>query len=191
MGTDMKINISKEEVYEAMAKLAGYSAKAEAMAADAADNVFKRNGVFEPYRELLDDVFDHGCNNLTEAAAHVGPYEVGIDKGEYGGYTLKVEMPYNWNHALEDEVRQSAKHYLVNHLMTMWMRIIENKDEDKYFKDSSENLLVFTRLLYRKRRVSRNEFKEIQRRRRIGTLPPYSNLDDVTDEMVEPIEDDI
>lgn len=187
----MKIAISKEEVYEAMAKLAGYSAKAEAMASDAADNTFKRNGVFDPYRELLDDVFNDGCNRLTEAVAHVAPYEVGTDKEDYSGYTMKADMPYNWNYALEDEVRETAKRYLVSHMMTMWMRIIENADEDKYFKDSTEQILVFTRLLYRKRRVSRNEFREIQRRRRIGTLPPDTNLDDVTPEMVEPIEDDI
>ena len=187
----MKINISKEEVYEAMAKLAGYSAKAEAMSADAADNTFKRNGVFEPYRELLDDVFNDGCNRLTEAVAHVAPYEVGTDREDFTGYTLKADMPYNWNRALEDEARETAKRYLVSHLMTMWMRIIENADEDKYFKDSTEQILVFTRLLYRKRRVSRREFMEIQRRRRMGTLPAGTNLDDVTDEMVEPMEDDI
>lgn len=187
----MKIRISRAEVYEAMAKVAGYSAKAEAMAAEAAENTFKRNGVFEPYRELLDDVFDDGCNSLTEAAAHVGPYEVGVDKDGFDGYKLNVRMPYNWNSALEDEVVQTARKYLVSHMMTMWMRIIENADEDKYFKDSSAQMLTFTRLLYRKRRVGRCEFLEIQRRRRVGTLPPDTNLDDVTDEMVEPNEDDI
>lgn len=187
----MKINISREEVYSDMAKLAGYSAKAEAMAADAAENTFKRNGVFEPYRELLDDVFDDGCNRLTDAVAHVAPYEVGTDKDGYGGYTLNADMPYNWNMALEREARETAKRYLVSHLMTMWMRIIENTDEDKYFKDSTEQILAFTRLLYRKRRVSRREFLEVQRRRRTCTLPPYTDLDDVTDEMVEPMEDDI
>ena len=187
----MKISISRAEVYDEMARLAGYSAKAEAMATDAADNTFKRNGVFDPYRELLDDVFDDGCSRLTEAAANVGPYEVGEDVDGWDGYRLKVEMPYNWNHALEGETRETAKKYLVSHLMTMWMRIIENSDEDKYYKDSTAQLLVFTRLLYKKRRVSRREFREMQQRKRIGTLPPYTDLDNVTDEMVEPIEDDV
>ena len=98
-------------------------------------------------------------------------------------------MPYNWNYALEDEVRQTAKHFLVSQMMTMWMRIIENKDEDKYYKDGAEQLMVFTRLLYRKRRVSRREFKELQRRHRIGTIPPCTYMDDLTDEMVDPTED--
>lgn len=178
----MTITITKAEVYDEMAKIAGYSAKAEATKESAADNTFRRNGVFDPYRELLDDVFEHGCNNITDAVAHIAPCEAGQQDD---GFKLKVRMPYNWNSSLEGETQSTAKHYLVDHMMSMWMRIIENEDEDKYFKDSTEKMLVFTRLLHRKRRVGRREFMELQRMRRIGEMPPYTDFSDVTDEMID------
>lgn len=164
----MNIKITKAEVYEEVATLVGYIAKQQATKADAPENTFRRTAIFDPYRTLLDDVFERGCNHLTDAIGSVAPYTIGqCDEGqEDAGYCIDCSMPTNWNNALEDEVARTAKSYLVNHVASMWMRIIESADEDKYSKDSTTNLLEFSKLLHRKRRVSRCEFKQNAAKRR-------------------------
>lgn len=159
----MNINITKEEIFEEVAKIAGYSAKFEATKKDAANNTFRRTAIFDPYKTLLDDVFEKGCNHVTDAIAHVAPYNVGQDEN---GYAIDVDMPYNWNSALEGELASTIKSYLVAHVTSMWMRIIENDDEDKYYKDSTVLLVEVARLLHKKRRVGRAEFANMLNNRR-------------------------
>lgn len=162
----LTLHIDKEDVYKEVERLAGYTARNETMLKDAEDNVFRRMAVTKAQRELLDERFESGCAAITEQLLTVGACTSEISEGD--AYEAEVEMPYNWNNACEADVVNAAKWYLTGYVMALWMRICGRKDdEEKYGNDADEKMLMFGALLHRKRRVSREEFKEyINNRRR-------------------------
>lgn len=142
----IRINISREDVYEEVGKATDYTgSKLIWEDSKARDKYYAQEAdlvTLGRFWEEAGESFNERMRNML----------IGYTLGASGDYSATIEVSLSYDMALTPSVEKTTRSFFISYIIGSWFKLAKKNESEEYFAEAEEALMNVERLLYTRRR---------------------------------------